>query len=64
MAIELITNDADDLLSVYIDRSNPAAPVFFSWDDGNDQPTPFQTADMPTDDTQAWLMVERYASGC
>jgi hypothetical protein len=38
-----LTNHAG--LSVYVDWSDPTAAVLFSWQDGDEQNTPFQTAD-------------------
>ena len=48
---------ADPLLAVYIDRENPAALVVYEYDDRGEQPTQYQTADMPMDDQAAASMV-------
>lgn len=56
-----ITDKRDPLLTVYINRDDAAARVYFVYDDGPDQSTPYQTADMPMDDAEAWQMVNEYA---
>ena len=61
-----IVCDADPLLTVYIDRTSPTAGVFFKYDDqydgGADQPTCYQSADMPADDQSAAEMVNAWLS--
>jgi hypothetical protein len=43
----------DPLLQVYIYRSSARAAVWYAYDGGPEQSTPYQTADMPADDQQA-----------
>jgi hypothetical protein len=57
---EKLTNKADDLLTVYANREDPTAGVFYRYDDGEEQNTPFQTADLPDSDEAAWHMVNGY----
>ena len=54
----------DSNLIVYINREQASAPVRFEYlafDDAPMQATPYQTADMPTDDQEAAAMVNTYA---
>lgn len=58
-----IVCDADPLLTVYIDRASPAARVYYAYGDNpTDQPTPYQTADLPMDDQAAAAMVNAWLS--
>jgi hypothetical protein len=61
-----IVYDADPLLTVYIDRSQPTAGVRYVYDDqydgGTERPTPYQTADMPMNDQKAAEMVNAWLS--
>jgi hypothetical protein len=54
----------DTNLVVYINRKQASAPVTFEYlafDDAPMQSTPYQTANMPSDDQQAAAMVSEYA---
>lgn len=55
-----ITYTADPALKVIIDRADPRARVWFTYGDGDEQGTPFETADMPMDDQQAAAKVIDY----
>jgi hypothetical protein len=51
----------DPDLRVYIDRGDPGATVLYSYGDWDlNQPTPYQTADMPLDDQEAAEMINSY----
>jgi hypothetical protein len=60
MTYESIRLDADPLLVVHIDRSRATAPVTYTYDDREEQPTQYQTADMPMDDQRAAQMVAEW----
>lgn len=60
MPYERITYQADQLLVVLIDRDNPTATVYYQYDDREERPTQYQTADMPTDDQAAAGMVNAW----
>jgi hypothetical protein len=62
MTFYAITYAADPLLVVYIDRSRPEALVRYTYDDGEEQLTQYQTADMPMDDQRAAEMVNTWLS--
>ena len=62
MTIDAITYASDPLLVVHIDRSRATAPVTYTYDDREDQPTPYQTADMPMDDQRAAEMINTWLS--
>lgn len=54
-----ITDDADDLLRIRIDRTHPSSRVDVEYD-GEPRSVPFQAADMPMDDRRAWAKVNDY----
>jgi hypothetical protein len=62
VAHDKITCNADPLLTVYIDRNNSASTVYYRYSDGDEQPAPYQTADMPGDDQRAAQMVNDWLS--
>ena len=57
MTYQAIVCVQDDLLVVFIDRDDATAQVTYQYDDRDEQPTPFRTADMPMDDQAAAAMV-------
>ena len=56
---------SDPLLTVYVDRSDPTAGVYYTYGDDEpaDQTTMFQTADMPASDKAAAEKVNRWIEG-
>ena len=54
----------DDLLEVFIDWADPTAGVFFRYDGGDEQSTPFQTADFDIGrEEEVVRRVDEYAEG-
>lgn len=63
MSHTAIVYAADPLLTVYIDRMNPGATVYYQYDEGEEQNCAYETADMPMDDQAAAKMVNDWIDG-
>ena len=53
MTTTTIISEADPLLVIYIDYGRSESTVYYQYDDGEEQSTPFQSADMSRDEQTA-----------
>lgn len=63
MSYTAITYSGDQLLTVFIDRADSKAQVYYTYDGGEEQGTQYQTADMPSDDQAAARLVNAWIGG-